>query len=47
MLKKMIFQGLVATVAIGLLSAGYALMRAPTVSTGLTQMASAFAEGDD
>ncbi|MBB6211052.1 hypothetical protein [Novispirillum itersonii] len=47
MLKKMILQGMAATVVIAVLSAGYALMRAPTVSSGLTQMASALTEGDD
>lgn len=47
MLKKMIFQGIFSALVIGLLSAGYALMRAPDVSTGLTQMASALTEGDD
>lgn len=47
MLKKMILQGVLAAALIAFLSAGYALTRAPTVSTGLTQMAAALTDGDD
>lgn len=49
MLKKMTFQGLLMATLIAGLSGGYALLRAPTLSAGVTEMASlaSFGEGDD